>query len=90
MFGIFCAPEIFPKVMERMLSVCEEADNFIEDILVDEEELNSRLKHTLRVLTENNVVLNASLRFLEYNSWNMNYQRKSQTFEKLHKNYLLF
>lgn len=61
MFGISCAPEIYQKVMEKVLITCEGTINFIDDILVfgsDEQEHNLRLKHTLRVLQENDVLLN--------------------------------
>lgn len=61
MFGISCAPEIYQKVMEKMLITCEGTINFIDDILVfgaDEQEHNQRLDYTLQVLRENNVLLN--------------------------------
>lgn len=34
MFGISCAPEIFQKILEKMLIHCEGAINFIDDILI--------------------------------------------------------
>lgn len=60
MFGISCAPEIFQKVLERMLLGCDGVLNFIDDILVygkDLEEHDRRLEKVMQVLKENNVVL---------------------------------
>ncbi|XP_053607193.1 uncharacterized protein K02A2.6-like [Plodia interpunctella] len=60
MFGISCAPEIFQKVLERMLLGCDGVFNFIDDILIfgrDLEEHDKRLKKVMEVLKENNVVL---------------------------------
>lgn len=34
MFGINCAPEIFQKVMEKLLAGCEGCLNYIDDIIV--------------------------------------------------------
>lgn len=61
MFGISSAPELFQKIMERMLIQCEGSINFIDDILVfgsSEKEHDARLKVVLGVLKENNVLLN--------------------------------
>lgn len=61
MFGISSAPELFQKIMEKMLIQCEGSINFIDDILVfgsTENEHDSRLKIVLEVLKENNVLLN--------------------------------
>ncbi|XP_029166467.1 uncharacterized protein K02A2.6-like isoform X1 [Nylanderia fulva] len=61
MFGISCAPEIFQKVLERMLLGCEGTSNFIDDIIVygqDELSHDKRLKKVLEVLKENDVLLN--------------------------------
>ncbi|XP_023312364.1 uncharacterized protein K02A2.6-like [Anoplophora glabripennis] len=60
-FGISCAPEMFQKIMERILSSCNGAIVFIDDIVVfgeTENEHNMRLKTTLDILKENNVLLN--------------------------------
>ncbi|CAH2105411.1 unnamed protein product [Euphydryas editha] len=61
MFGISCAPEHFQKILERMLLPCEGVINFIDDIIVfgsDELEHNTRLQNVLKVLKQNNVLLN--------------------------------
>ncbi|XP_011858920.1 PREDICTED: uncharacterized protein K02A2.6-like [Vollenhovia emeryi] len=61
MFGITCAPELFQKILEKMLIKCEGVINFIDDILVygcTEQEHNLRLQKVLQVLEENNVLLN--------------------------------
>nr|XP_026493651.1 uncharacterized protein K02A2.6-like [Vanessa tameamea] len=60
MFGISCAPEIFQKILERILLGCEGTINFIDDILVygkDLKEHDRRLVKVKEVLEENNVVL---------------------------------
>lgn len=61
MFGICCAPEIFQKTLERILLPCEGTVNFIDDILIfgqDEEEHQNRLRFTMKILKENNILLN--------------------------------
>lgn len=61
MFGIACAPELFQKILEKMLIKCEGIINFIDDILIwgsSEEEHDLRLSKVLEVLRENNVLLN--------------------------------
>lgn len=61
MFGISCAPEHFQKILERILLPCEGVVNFIDDIIVfgsNENEHNTRLKNVLKVLKQNNVLLN--------------------------------
>ncbi|KAJ0176070.1 hypothetical protein K1T71_008244 [Dendrolimus kikuchii] len=61
MFGISCAPEIFQKVLERLLIKCDGVINFIDDILIfgnSEEQHDIRLEKVLKVLKENNVQLN--------------------------------
>nr|CAH7764304.1 unnamed protein product [Callosobruchus chinensis] len=61
MFGITCAPEIFQKILERILQSCEGTVNFIDDILVygkNLEEHDCNLDRTLEVLKENNILLN--------------------------------
>lgn len=63
MFGITCAPEIFQKIIEKMLINCEGVVNFIDDILIfgdSEDEHDARLKRVLQILNENNAVLNRS------------------------------
>ncbi|KAG7303117.1 hypothetical protein JYU34_013146 [Plutella xylostella] len=60
MFGISCAPEIFQKILERMLLGCEGVVNFIDDILTfgkDSVEHDIRLQKVMQTLEENNVVL---------------------------------
>lgn len=61
MFGISCAPEHYQKVMERILLSCDGVVNFIDDIVVfgsTDEEHNRNLKQVLKVLQDNNVLLN--------------------------------
>lgn len=61
LFGISCAPEMFQKILEKMLLGCERTFNFIDDIIVHgatEQEHDERLSKVLRVLKENNVLLN--------------------------------
>lgn len=61
MFGISCAPEIFQKILERILSGCEGCLNYIDDIIIygaDKTEHDERLKKVLQRLKENNVTLN--------------------------------
>lgn len=61
MFGISCAPELFQKIMEKMLIPCDGAVNFIDDILVfgrNKAEHDARLAQVLQVLKDNNVLLN--------------------------------
>lgn len=60
-FGITCAPEIFQKILEKMLIECEGIINFIDDIIIhgsSEQEHDFRLSQVLKVLKENNVLLN--------------------------------
>lgn len=61
MFGITCAPEIFKKIMEKMLLSCEGTVVFIDDILIfgtNIKEHDERLRQTTRILEENKVLLN--------------------------------
>ncbi|XP_049880106.1 uncharacterized protein K02A2.6-like [Pectinophora gossypiella] len=61
MFGVTCAPELFQKILEKMLIGCEGVINFIDDILVcgsSEDEHDMRLSKVLEVLKNNNVLLN--------------------------------
>ncbi|XP_063534905.1 uncharacterized protein K02A2.6-like [Cydia strobilella] len=63
MFGVSCAPEMFQKVLEKMLLGCEGTANFIDDIIIygsDEKEHDTRLKKVLQVLKDNDVLLNES------------------------------
>lgn len=63
MFGISCAPEIFQKILERILAPCDGTVNFIDDIVIygeNEIEHNKRLKNALKTLHENDVLLNES------------------------------
>lgn len=60
-FGISCAPEKFQKIMETILSECEGALNFIDDVLIHgatEEIHDNRLAKVLQVLKKYNVTLN--------------------------------
>lgn len=61
MFGISCAPEIFQKIMEKLLAKCEGCLNYVDDIIVygeTENIHNDRLAKVLQTLADNNVVLN--------------------------------
>ncbi|XP_055525274.1 uncharacterized protein K02A2.6-like isoform X2 [Wyeomyia smithii] len=61
MFGISCAPELFQKIMEQILSGCDGCVVFIDDVLVfgaDQAEHDLRLKMVRQRLQEWNVVLN--------------------------------
>lgn len=61
MFGISCAPEIFQKIMEKLLAKCEGCLNYVDDIIIygdTEENHNIRLKAVLDTLRDNNVALN--------------------------------
>lgn len=61
MFGISCAPEIFQKIMEQILSNCAGCVNFIDDILVfgtTKEEHDANASKVLATLKENNIGLN--------------------------------
>lgn len=60
MFGITCAPEIFQKILERILLGCDGVINFIDDILIfgkDQKEHDDRLEKVLTVLKSHNVSL---------------------------------
>lgn len=61
MFGITCAPEIFQKIMERILKGCDGCLNFMDDVIVfaPSKELHDvRLQKVLNRLSEFNVTLN--------------------------------
>lgn len=61
MFGVSCAPEMFQKVLEKILLGCVGTANFIDDIIIygsDGYEHDKRLNKVLQVLTDNNVLLN--------------------------------
>lgn len=63
LFGVNCAPEIFQKVMENLLVECENAINYIDDIIVFGTNENSHYKslsQVLEILKNNGVVLNSS------------------------------
>ncbi|XP_062710656.1 uncharacterized protein K02A2.6-like [Aedes albopictus] len=61
MFGINCAPELFQKSMEQVLSGCEGCLVFIDDVIVfgsDQKEHDMRLEKVRLRLQERNVALN--------------------------------
>lgn len=61
MFGISCAPEIFQKTMEQILSKCENALNYIDDIVVfgsTVEEHDDALRGVMEAFKEYDVLLN--------------------------------
>lgn len=60
-FGISCAPEIYQKVLEQILSGCDGTFNYIDDIIIfapDIELHDRRVKKVLETLKTHNVVLN--------------------------------
>lgn len=61
MFGISCAPELFQKIMEQILSGCDGCLNFIDDIIVfgeDRKEHDERLARVKNTLEDNEFSLN--------------------------------
>lgn len=61
MFGITCAPELFQKIMEQILSGCDGSCNFIDDILVygsSKQEHDVRLQQVQKRLRGFDVTLN--------------------------------
>ncbi|XP_055699602.1 uncharacterized protein K02A2.6-like [Phlebotomus papatasi] len=63
MFGISCAPEIFQKAMEQILSRCPNTINYIDDIVIfgsTHEDHQAALEMVLTTLKEYNVLLNQS------------------------------
>ena len=61
MFGISCAPEMFQRVMEQILSGCDNVVNYIDDIMIfgaTEEEHDRALEKVLLVLKKRNIILN--------------------------------
>lgn len=62
-FGISCAPEMFQKVIEQILSDCPNNINFIDDIIVvgkTEEEHDRCLQNVLTKLRDYGILLNQS------------------------------
>lgn len=60
MFGVTCAPELFQKIMEQILSKCSGCFNFIDDIIIygaTREEHDERLNKVLEVLKKRCVTL---------------------------------
>lgn len=61
MFGISCAPELFQKVMEKLLVGCDGCIVYIDDILIfakNEHEHDKRLERILNKLKHAGVLLN--------------------------------
>lgn len=61
MFSITCAPELFRKTMERILSGGNGCFNFFGDLIIcgaDQEEHDKRLAVVMKTLKEHNVTLN--------------------------------
>lgn len=61
-FGINCAPELFQKILEQILSECENTINYIDDIVIfgrTEKEHDDALTKVLSVLKSRNVLLNS-------------------------------
>ncbi|XP_030750159.1 uncharacterized protein K02A2.6-like [Sitophilus oryzae] len=62
LFGISCAPELFQKIMERILMGLKGVISFIDDIVIfgsNETEHDNNLDATLKRLKENYVLLNS-------------------------------
>lgn len=60
-FGLSCAPELFQRVMERLLMKCKHIIIYLDDILVfgrTLEELRYHVDEVKRVLAENNLTVN--------------------------------
>lgn len=61
MFGVSCAPEMFQKVLEQILSKCKNIVVYIDDILVfgeDEEDHDRALEQVMEALNSKGVLLN--------------------------------
>ncbi|XP_055612307.1 uncharacterized protein K02A2.6-like [Uranotaenia lowii] len=61
MFGISCAPEMFQKILEQLLSRCQHVVNYIDDILVygsNEEEHDRELKIVMDIFKNHDILLN--------------------------------
>lgn len=61
MFGIACAPELFQRIMEMILSGCENCFNYIDDIIIyadNKEQLEAYVNKVLERLKSYNVLLN--------------------------------
>lgn len=78
MFGISCAPEMFQKLMEQILSGCDGVLVYIDDIVVhapNRESHDRRLRKVMNRLREFNVLLNkekcvfgvSQIRFIGHN-----------------------
>lgn len=62
-FGISCAPEMFQKVIEQILSGCSNCINFIDDIIVmgkTENDHDVALRWVMEKLNESGILLNQS------------------------------
>lgn len=61
LFGVNCAPELFQNLMESILAGCKNTVVFIDDIVIfgsTEEEHDSSVKETLKVLNDHGILLN--------------------------------
>ncbi|XP_055543705.1 uncharacterized protein K02A2.6-like [Wyeomyia smithii] len=61
MFGVSCAPEMFQKILEQILSKCENVVVYIDDILVfgeDEKQHDRALEQVMTALNLRGVLLN--------------------------------
>lgn len=60
-FGLSCAPELFQKVMERLLVNCKNIVVYLDDILIygrTQEELECHVAEVKKVLKSNNLTIN--------------------------------
>lgn len=61
-FGVNCAPELFQKLLEQLLSGCKNVINYIDDIVIfgaSETEHDDAVKNVLAVLKVHGVLLNS-------------------------------
>lgn len=60
-FGLSCAPELFQRVMEKLLMKCKYIIIYLDDILIfgkNLRELRNRVAEVKRILSENNLTVN--------------------------------
>ena len=81
-FGLSCAPELFQKIMERIMINLEGVLVYLDDILIvgnSVEELNSRVEAVMKVIRKNNLTVNELKS--EYNKRQVNFLEKEFSLE---------